>query len=217
MMYDIFIDESGTLSDPNDKYVVVVAVASNNPRSLVKIIPKARKRIPPKKKLKRERLVSEFKFRNVGDKTKERILEQISKAQVKLFVLICDKENRAVADNPENYAILVGSLLRLCSLKLEKIGRIIVDRHFNQSDKQTEFNETIWKLMKNEIPIYHTDSLTDSRVNLADFVAGATLKELRSSDAHFKEIIRAKIVKEARTTWRKLYRAMRSSTRSLRA
>ena len=77
MSYEIFIDESGTLADPKDRFVVVAAVASQDPSVLIKLIPKAHKRIPPKKKLKKERLISEFKFRNVGDKTKERILKEI--------------------------------------------------------------------------------------------------------------------------------------------
>src|SRR3989338_11158371 len=99
MRYDIFIDESGTLADPADRFVVVAAVASKNAISLVKLIPKARKRLPPKRKLKRERLISEFKFRSVGHKTKGRILKEISKADLALFVTVVDKERRSVSDN----------------------------------------------------------------------------------------------------------------------
>lgn len=205
MSCEIFIDESGALTDPNDRFVVVAAVASSNPSSLIKLIPRARKRISLKKKrLKRERLISEFKFRNVGDKTKERILREIAKSDVKLFVLVCDKENRRVEDNPESYAILVSFLVSLCLPRLVRVSKLIIDRHFNQPDKQRKLNREIRKLLNREVMVTHVDSLTDSRVDIADFVAGATLREARGKGSGFKEIIKSKIVVEKRVIWRKL-------------
>lgn len=204
MLYEIFIDESGTLADAADRFVVVAAVATNNPTPLAKLMPKARKRIPPKRKLKRERLVSEFKFRNVGDRTKLRILQELSKAEIKLFVLILDKENRRVADTPKNYAKLVWTILDSCFVKLSKISKVVIDRHFSQPTKQNEFNHEVFRLAKKEFPIVHVDSLTDSRVDLADFVAGATLRSVRNKDSHFKEIIESKILVEKRYFWKKL-------------
>ena len=206
MRYDIFIDESGTLADPADRFVVVAAVASKNASSLVKLIPKARKRLPPKRKLKRERLISEFKFRSVGDKTKGRILKEISKADLALFVAVIDKERRSVSDNPKNYAILVWTVLGQCVKNLE-IGSVVIDRHFNQNGKQKQFNEEIYSLAKRTLTIIHADSLVDSRVDLADFVAGAILRAVRNKDSRFKEIIRAKIAFEKLYSWRKISKA----------
>lgn len=199
----VFIDESGTLADPKDRYVVFAGVFSNNPQSLTKLIPKARKRVPPKKKLKRERLVSEFKFRKVGDSTKERILKELASLDVKIFVLVLNKERREVKDTPENYALLVFTLLEQV-FKKEAIGKIVIDRHFNQAEKRQELTDQLLILCRRDIEIVHVDSLTDSRVDLADFVAGAVLKNARDGIDHFQNLIKAKITSLREIKWREL-------------
>lgn len=199
----IFIDESGTLADPKDRFVVFAGVFSKNPQSLTKLIPKARKRVPPKKKLKRERLVSEFKFRSVGDSTKERILKEIAKLDVKLFVVILDKERRKVQDTPQNYALLVFTLLKQV-FKKEAVDKVVIDRHFNQVEKRQELTKQLVTLYGKELEVAQVDSLTDSRVDLADFVAGAVLKSARDRVEQFKKLIEPKIVSLKVVKWREL-------------
>lgn len=199
----IFIDESGTLADPKDRFVVFAGVFSKNPQSLTKLIPKARKRVPPKKKRKRERLVSEFKFRSVGDSTKERILTTLASLDVKLFVFVLDKERRKIKDTPENYGLLVFTLLKQV-FKKETVDKIVIDRHFNQVEKRQELTEQLLTLCSRDIEITQVDSLTDSRVDLADFVAGAVLKNARDGVDRFKNLIEPKIVSLKVIKWREL-------------
>lgn len=199
----IFIDESGTLADSKDRFVVFAGVFSKNPQSLTKLIPKARKRVPPKKKRKRERLVSEFKFRSVGDSTKERILTALASLDVKLFVLVLDKERRKIKDTPKNYGLLVFTLLKQV-FKKETVDKIVIDRHFNQVEKRQELTEQLLVLCSRDIGITQVDSLTDSRVDLADFVAGAVLKNARDGVDRFKNLIEPKIVSLKVIKWREL-------------
>lgn len=199
----IFIDESGTLADPKDRFVVFAGVFSKNPQSLTKLIPKARKRVPPKKKRKRERLVSEFKFRSVGDSTKERILIALASLDVKLFVLVLDKERRKVKDTPENYGLLVFTLLKQV-FKKEIVDKIVIDRHFNQAEKRQELTEQLFTLCSRDIEITQVDSLADSRVDLADFVAGAVLKNARDGINYFQNLISPKITSFKMIKWRQL-------------
>jgi hypothetical protein len=72
----IYIDESGNLTDPNDHFVVVVAlVAEQHNVKLRRIISKEKRRLRMAKgKHKKERKVAEFKFHSVGDRTRQRIL-----------------------------------------------------------------------------------------------------------------------------------------------
>lgn len=183
--------------------VVFAGVFSKNPQSLIKLIPKARKRVPPKKKRKRERLVSEFKFRSVGDSTKERILIALASLDVKLFVLVLDKERRKIKDTPENYGLLVFTLLKQV-FKKETVDKIVIDRHFNQVEKRQELTGQLRTLCGMDIEIAQVDSLTDSRVDLADFIAGAVLKNARDGVDRFKDLIEPKIVSLKVIKWREL-------------
>lgn len=199
----VFIDESGALGDKNDRFVVFAGVLSKKPQNLVRLIPKARKRIPTKKKRKRERLVSEFKFRSVGDNTKERILGEIANQEVGLFVIVLDKEGRNVNDTPQNYALLVALVVKSALKRIELDG-ILIDRHYNQVYKQRELTSELVRLCGKEISVKHVDSLTDSRVDLADFVAGAILKSVRDKEDRFKNLIRSKILSLKIVKWREL-------------
>jgi len=61
----IYIDESGTLPDPNDKLVVVAAVGTPSPERIDIILKQAKKKTSLKKS------TGELKFYTAGDKTKK--------------------------------------------------------------------------------------------------------------------------------------------------
>ncbi len=199
----IFIDESGTLADPKDRFVVFAAIVTDNPKVLIKLIPKARKRVPPKKKHKRERLVSEFKFRTVGDNTKIRILKSLAKQDINIFAIVIDKKGRKVGDTPANYALIVATLLKNIAKKM-KVDEILIDRHYNQQNKQEDLARELKRLYRRQVSITHTDSLTDSRVDLADFAAGAILKSIRDNIHQFKKLIEPKTVSLKMISWKDL-------------
>jgi hypothetical protein len=107
----IYIDESGNLTDPNDHFVVVAAlVAEQHDTKLRRIINKERRRFRMAKgEQKKEWKVTEFKFRSIGDRARQRILERLGKQKVELLLFILEKRDRVIADTPENYAKLYGS------------------------------------------------------------------------------------------------------------
>lgn len=91
------IDESGRLYDPGNKLLVFAAVVAGSLVSLDKIISSARKH------LSRKTTLAEIKFSTTGDKTKTLILQAINRQKLSLFVLVINKEDRKIVDNPENY------------------------------------------------------------------------------------------------------------------
>ena len=96
----IYIDESGNLTDPNDPFVVVAAlVAEQHDVKLRRIISKERRRLRMAKgKRKKERKVTEFKFRSIGDRTRQRILERLGEQKREAFdTFIAEKAGRPVA------------------------------------------------------------------------------------------------------------------------
>lgn len=198
----IFIDESGTLPDIADKYIVLAALVASNPKGLEKILPKFRKKIPSKGSRKKEKQVREFKFHYVGDITRRRVLEEIISKDVKIYILVVNKLGRKIKDNPENYGKLVKNLA-LYLIKKENPKEILVDKHFGNKSDTEEF-QSILDSISNKVNFQQVDSVADPRIDLADFVAGATLRKLRADDETLYKIILPKITWEKTKDWNKL-------------
>lgn len=198
----IFIDESGTLPDKDDKYIVISALIVSNPRGLEKILSKFRKKTPLKGSRKKERQTKEFKFHYVGDITRKKVLAEIASKDIKIFLLVVDKMGRKILDTPENYGKLIKYLIQII-LKQEKPKEIFLDKHFgnkNDSKKLQLILESINDLVK----FLQVDSISDTRIDLADFIAGAVLKKYRTKDKVFYQIISSKIICETVIEWNKL-------------
>jgi hypothetical protein len=200
----IYIDESGNLTDPNDPFVVVAAlVAEQHDVKLRRIISKERRRLRMTKgKQKQERKVTEFKFRSVGDRTRQRILERLAKQKVELFLFILEKGNRAVADTPSNYAGLVWQILVECLKRYPK-APVIIDSHFNLAERRKAFDAFIAENAGKPVAITHGDSNLDAGVGLADFVAGAVLYRCRQGDSRFEATFKEKVVWQSSGKWKK--------------
>src|SRR3989338_2442598 len=123
------IDESGRLTDPGDKILVLVALITENLSELEKIIIRARRRIPTKGKRRKERL-SELKFSLTGDNTRLFVLKELAKQKVSVYSLVIDKGGRKITDDPSNYALLIGKVLKLSLSDHPRLTHILIDRHF---------------------------------------------------------------------------------------
>lgn len=198
----IFIDESGTLPDIADKYIVVAAFVASGVQGLEKILPKFRKKAPTKGSRKKERHVKEFKFHYVGDITRGKVLKEIVSKDVKFYLLIVDKMGRKIPDTPKNYGKLVKGLI-LPLMEDENPKEIFFDKHF-ASNNDTEALQVILNSINPEIKMSQVDSITDPRVDLADFIAGATLRMLRAKDKTFYNIILPKVTWEEIRKWNEL-------------
>lgn len=200
---DIFIDESGTLPDIADKYIVVAALISYNTEELRNILPKFRKKIPTKGSRKREKILRELKFHYVGDITRRKVLEEISSKKIKIYALVVDKMGRKVADKPENYGKLIKALVDSIKEK-EDIKDIYIDKHFAVKETTNKLQSFLESHIKGDFKFSQIDSMQDSRIDLADFVAGAIFRKHRAFDQTFYKIISTKIVKEKMKKWNEL-------------
>ena len=203
---EIFIDESGTLPDRKDPFVVFAAVASSNPKNLNRVFSRVRLKLPPKGKVKREREISEIKFRDAGDRTRSLVISGLIEESVDIFILVIEKGGRTIEDSPKNYAKLIAELIKLCKSYYDsKIKKVILDKHFDQTEKLETLTLELARLTDMETDKFdHVDSVLDIRVNLADFVAGSTLWERTGKDPFFKEIINrsGKVKSEIVRKWR---------------
>ncbi len=198
----VLIDESGRLADPNDKILIFSALVTKTLIDLDKIIPKVRRKIPPKGKYKKEKSLAEIKFQTTGERTRLKVLEAIKEKKLRIFLLIVNKEGRKIADNPKNYSLLVGTLLKFVIKKYSKINHIIIDRHFTWIKQREDFNNLLQKKLNKELFIEHLDSQQNTIVSLPDFIAGGVRKSYTKKEIKYKQIIEKLIEKEIKTTWR---------------
>ncbi len=198
-MINILIDESGTLPDPKDKFIVICGV-------LVKQIKKAENifsRVLNSLKLSKISL-SEIKFYRAGNGTKKQFLSDMVLADFKMFVLIVDKKERKINDSPENYGILIADIMNEIML-WQKSGEMnfILDKHFCREADQNRLNDILKEKIKNKLQykISHVDSEKNCLVNIADMAAGAVLRKYNKNDSEFYGIIKENIIVEKIINW----------------
>lgn len=194
------IDESGRLYDPNDRFLIFAAVVVDSLVNLDKIIPFVKKRLPKKTKL------AEIKFSTTGEKTRIRVLNEIYERQLKLFILVVDKEDRKIKDNPENYALLISILLKKVLKKYPTVSHIIIDRHFTWVTQREKFNDLVQKELKKQLFIEHLDSQQNTIVSLPDFVAGSERIGYTKNEPKYAGVIDSLVEGHIFITWRELKR-----------
>ncbi|MCL5985780.1 MAG: DUF3800 domain-containing protein [Actinobacteria bacterium] len=192
----IFIDESGTLPDPKDRLVVMVAVGVSSPERIDNVIKAVRKGSHFRK------LKGEIKYYTVGQKTKTLFFDKISKEKINVFIMTIEKSGRTVHDTPENFAIISSLLLGDVLDFYVQVKEIIFDRHFHRDKDIEEFNQNLRDYLGEALPeIRHVDSKRNKRVNVADMVAGAVFAKETDKDPYFYKKFRKMIINETKLSW----------------
>jgi len=203
-MLTVFIDESGTLPDAKDEFIVICGVVVNELKEAKNIFSRILRSLKQRKVN-----IKEIKFYHSGQNTKRQFLSGIASVNFKVFALVIDKKNRKIIDSPENFAILVADLIGDI-IKWYKNGNInfIIDRHFHRKTDQNEFNKLVEIEIKksSEYSIKDVDSQKNFLVNVADMAAGAILWKYRGKDAQFYELIKENIVAEKVVSWPEIKR-----------
>ena len=196
-MLQIFIDESGTLPDVNDKFIVLSGVATFEISKSENLISNVLKNLREQKKS-----VSELKFYKCGDRTKKYFLSLLNKDDFDIFLLIINKNNRKIADTPENFSFLVALLIKEieCFYKNQEMN-IFLDRHFFCKVDLERFNQSLENFVSTQYKIEHVDSQHNLLVNIADMVAGATLWQYTGKDGVFYDNIKESIITEKVLNW----------------
>ena len=196
----IYIDESGTLPDPQSPVIVVAAVGTEKPRSL----------LLPSKSTKRSirKSTSEIKFYRAGDNTKKRFLQILAKQDVSIFVLTIEKHGQIITDSPENFAFVCSLLLNDCLIYYQHDQlQFIFDRHFHRQIDRDMFNVTLQNILGKSFQISHVDSLQQQAVSTADMIAGSILWFHTAKNPLFYTLIKNKIVAEKVISWKEARRA----------
>ncbi len=197
----ILIDESGTLPDPKDKVIIMVAVGVNTQEVLLSVLKKVRKSIQYDKK---EKTIPEIKFYKAGERTKAVYLKELSLADVSIFALIIEKNNQSIKDTPDNFALLAYILLKECLVfyQDDKIEEVIFDKHFQRKEDLVKFNEILLELLGEPLILKHLSIIDNPEINSADMVAGSLLWKYTGKNEKFYNLIKDKIVSEQLLNWK---------------
>lgn len=203
-MLTIFIDESGTLPDPKDKFIVISGVGIKKIKEAENIISRTLTSLH-----RRKIEVQEIKFYHAGQKTKRQFLSGIVSTNFEMFILVVDKKGRKIADSPENYALLVADLINEINLwyKSEEID-LVIDRHFYRRIDQERFQQILKKKVNKDLKyqMKQVDSKQNPLVNVADMTAGAVLWKYSGKDLEFYNLIKENIIIEKIISWPEIKR-----------
>ena len=146
--YFVFVDESGTLPDVKDKFIVIAGVGAEKAKDAKDLISRILKSLR-QRKIK----IKEVKFYYSGERTKIQILSGIISCGFDIFIIAIDKKNRKISDTPENFALLISELINEINLwKPRRNLKIIIDRHFHRKNDEKSFNNFLQeKVKKNEV------------------------------------------------------------------
>ena len=202
--YFVLIDESGTLPDVKDRFIIIAGIGLEEIKEGKNLISQTLKSLR-QRKIK----IKEVKFYYAGERTKRQILSGIVSAGFEIFTIAVDKKGRKISDTPENFALLVGELINEINLwNPERNLEIIIDRHFCKRDDEQNFNKFFKKSVGKNLNfnIQHTNSQQNFIVNLADFAAGAILAKYNKNNSRFYDIIKESILLEKIINWPELKR-----------
>ncbi|MCX6815873.1 MAG: DUF3800 domain-containing protein [Candidatus Aenigmarchaeota archaeon] len=199
----IFIDESGDLGfdfqkkgKPSD-FFLVAALKIDDEKYLNRIIKRHRKRHKKKKEQKRE-----VKFSNTSPENRRRILQDIAKLNVEIFIVYVDKHHAYgyIKDNPlRMYSYLLKILTEKCFYtSIDEQTKVVFDRSFSKIQQEAlelyliTQNETLMKA-KNNLIIKHLQSQEDQGLLCVDFVCGAAMEKVTGKNQAYYEIIEKKV------------------------
>ena len=209
--FTAYVDESGNLPNPDDRYVVLAALVVSNRRVLQRIVRKASRKL--KKAHLKRRNGMEIKWTNAPTGTKRRVLEELARRDVQIFGLVVDKNHSGIADTPENYGLLVCELIRECLAYYPDI-KLTVDVHFRVRRQRQAFDRYLLEnTTLGKAPV-HLDSQQDGIIQLADFVAGA-IRDDTTGRGNLAAIIAGKIVVEKVVKWAQLAKKKRWKNRAV--
>jgi len=203
-MLTIFIDESGTLPDIKDKFIVICGVGVEKIKEAENIFSRIRTSLR-QRKIK----VQEIKFYYAGQNTKRQFLSGLVSANLKIFALVIEKKGRKIADIPENFGILVAELVNemIFWYKVKKIN-LVLDRHFYRKVDEDRLNKLLKSKINKDVKyqIRHVDSRQNFLVNIADMAAGAILWKYSGKDLQFYNLIKENIIIEKIVSWPEIKR-----------
>ena len=200
----IYVDESGSLSDPRDMIVTLAAIKTLSPRPLRWIIKRV-KRDVRREKPKRG-TPSEFKFYTTTDSARVAVLEALAREQVEVYALSIFKGAQIIPHTPGNYGILLCELLRMCGAEHENVTELAVDMSFNTPQQRVRLTAIVHNTLDLDVELRYVDSIKNPYIQLVDFVAGTIRAKHMGRDMIPYQFIQPRLISDQLVRWKVLRR-----------
>ena len=200
---DVCLDESGDLGSSfgSSKYIVVAALATNEPHELKRIVRAARGRLRA-----RDRRMVELKFNKSPDTLRRLLLADV--AGTSSMVAWCGLEKSGMPHVPKPdrerlLHVMSGSVVSEIARRTHaRSMSVMVDRRWTKEKQRAEFSTCIERAVSARhsgyfapsMEVCHFDSMACEGLQVVDFVAGAVFKSIERADGSYLGIISRNIV-----------------------
>lgn len=198
MAYFVFGDESGGLANRQDRYVVIAAVGGTQTRNFEKVVKQVRAWL--QRRGKRFQNVDELHFRNAEEETRVKLLGLLAKTEVDIYLCAVEKHTRLIDDTPEHYARMLLPIVKDI-LARHANAQFAFDNHFSKAHQRDQVKNVLEHLVEQNLNIESQDSQRNPGIQIADFVAGATLAKYQREEEKYLELVRERIVIERWVKW----------------
>lgn len=200
---EVYLDESGDLGSSfgSSKYIVVAALATNEPHELRRIVRAARGRLRA-----RDRRMVELKFNKSPDRLRRLLLADV--AGTSSMVAWCGLEKSGMLhvsklDRERLLHVMSGSVVSEIARRTHaRSMSVMVDRRWTKEKQRAEFNRCIERdvlihhggYFPPAVEISHFDSMACEGLQVVDFVVGAVFKSLERADGSYLGIVSRNVV-----------------------
>ena len=201
-----FVDESSSLNNEAKFFCVAILCTSHDQKvGLKRVLKKTRQKL-----LKSQlRKLPELKFSNSRENVRIFVLSELAKLKVVVGVLVVDKGSRQVLDTPENYGLVVGSLVERL---MRFYGAIILnlDKRYTSPAQTERFMNVCQSFITHEsvagTVLFNppVESKENQFVQLVDFVAGAFNYKYNRGDSQYVNLFRKLVKFEDMVRWQEL-------------
>lgn len=202
MAYFVFGDESGGLANPQDRFAVVAAIGTTDPRQLDRVAKDTRKWLL--RRGKAHERIDELRFYNAREETRRKLLARLAEERSsEIFLAILEKPQKIIANSPENYARTLYPLVKKF-LEREPNTEFTFDKQFSKVSERDLVLELLETWIGRTLRFEQQSSQQNPRIQIADFVAGAALAKYQREEDSYLTLVQELIVEEFWLSWGEL-------------
>lgn len=199
MAYFVFGDESGGLANRQDRFVVVAAVGTTDPRKLDRVARDTRRWLLQRGKPYQQ--IDELHFYNARDETRRRLLARLAEeTEVEIYLAVLEKPQKIIANSTENYARTLLPILRAI-LARHPNSMFAFDKRFSKVSERNQVLQMLEVWTGKSLQLEQLSSQQNPRIQIADFVAGAALAKYQREEDSYLELVRGMVSEEFWLDW----------------
>ena len=199
MTYFVFGDESGGLANPHDRFAVVAAIGTPDPRKLDRVAKNTRNWL--RQRGKPHHQIDELHFYNAREETRRRLLALLAgEIEVEIYLGVLEKPQKIIANSPENYARTLWPVLKII-LARNPNTVFAFDKRFSKVSEREQVLQILESWAGRTLRFEQLNSQQNPRIQIADFVAGAALAKYQREEDSYLALVEELIVEEFWLEW----------------